>query len=142
MLKQQITEITKRFLLTPVVLLPLLALASGYLSTGLTPAELLEKLDGPRAPLMVDLRKPVEFGVAHVPGAVNIPLEELEARIEELRYEHGVLIYCINGARTRQAEPVVYAAGIDKVFHLKGSLQGWIPGGHPVEKGGVEKSGW
>ena len=36
----------------------------------------------------------------------------------------------------------VYAAGIDKVFHLEGSLQGWIQGGHPIEKGGPERARW
>ena len=142
MLKQTFTRYASRCLLVSAVLLPLIAFASGYLSTGLAPAELLARLDSPQTPLVVDLRTPVEFGIAHVPGAVNIPLEELEARIDELRHEHGVLIYCINGARTRLAEAAVYAAGIDKVFHLQGSLQGWIQDGHPIEKGGVEKSGW
>jgi rhodanese-related sulfurtransferase len=123
-------------------LLPLLVRAGDFLSPGLTHAELLARLEGPAAPLVVDLRKPVEFGVAHIPGAVNIPLDELEARIDELRHEHGVLIYCINGARTRQAEPIVYANDIEDVYHLDGALQGWIQGGHPVEKGGVTKSGW
>ena len=123
-------------------LLPLLVRAGDFLSPGLSPAELLARLESPAPPLVVDLRKPVEFGVAHIPGAVNIPLDELEARIDELRHEGGVLIYCINGARTRQAEPVVYANDINDVYHLDGALQGWIQGGHPIEKGGVTKSGW
>lgn len=123
-------------------LLPLLVWADDFLSPGLSPAELLARLDGTSAPLVVDLRKPVEFGIAHIPGAVNIPLDELEARIDELRHEHGVLIYCINGARTRQAEPIVYANDIEDVYHLDGALQGWIQGGHPVEKGGVTKKSW
>jgi len=125
-----------------LALLPLLVRASDFLSPGLSPAELLARLEGPAAPLVVDLRKPVEFGIAHIPGAVNIPLDELEARIDEIRHEHGVLIYCINGARTRQAEPIVYANDIEHVYHLDGALQGWIQGGHPIEKGGVTKSGW
>jgi len=140
--QKKFTRNAMRCLLTSAVLLPLLARASGFLSTGLAPETLLASMEGPSAPLVVDLRKPVEFGIAHVPGAVNIPLEQLEARIDELRHEHGVLIYCINGARTRQAEPVVYANDIDKVFHLEGDLQRWIQGGYPIEKGGVKKTGW
>jgi len=137
----QLARIVKICILA-FALLPLLVRAGDFMSPGLSPAELLTRLDGTSAPLVVDLRKPVEFGVAHVPGAINIPLDELEARIDELRHEHGVLIYCINGARTRQAEPIVYANDIEDVYHLDGALQGWIQGGHPIEKGGVKKTGW
>ena len=123
-------------------LLPLLVRADDFLSAGLSPAELLARLDTTTAPLVVDVRKPVEFGIAHIPGAINVPVAELEARIDELRNEHGVLIYCINGARTREAEPIVYANDITHVYHLDGAFQGWIQDGHPIEKGGVEKTGW
>jgi rhodanese-related sulfurtransferase len=122
--------------------LPLLVRADDFLSTGLSPTELLARLDSPTPPLVVDVRKPVEFGIAHIPGAINIPVTELESRIDELRHEHGVLIYCINGARTRQAEPILYANDIENVYHLDGALQGWIQGKHPIEKGGVKKTGW
>jgi len=123
-------------------LLPLLVRADDYLSPGLTPAELQAELGTTGAPLVVDVRKPVEFGVAHIPGAVNIPVEELEERLEEVKHDNGVLIYCINGSRTRQAEPILYTHGIDNVYHLEGTFQAWIQGKHPIEKGGVKKSGW
>jgi rhodanese-related sulfurtransferase len=122
--------------------LPLLLSADDFLSPGLSPTELLARLDSPTPPLVVDVRKPVEFGIAHIPGAINIPVTELESRIDELRHEHGVLIYCINGARTRQAEPIVYANDITNVYHLDGAFQSWIQGGYPIEKGGVKKTGW
>lgn len=118
------------------------AQASDYMSPGLTPEQVLQKLGSDKPPLVVDVRNSVEYGVAHIPGAINIPLSELDKRIDELRHENGVLIYCINGARTRQAEPIVYAGGIDNVYHLEGSFQGWIQAKHPIEKGGVKKSGW
>jgi rhodanese-related sulfurtransferase len=118
------------------------AVAEDFMSDGLTTAELQEKLGTTGAPLVVDVRKPVEFGVAHIPGAINIPVEELEDRLAEVRSGNGVLIYCINGSRTRQAEPILYAHGIDNVYHLKGTFYAWIAGKHPVEKGGIKKSGW
>ncbi|MDH3899661.1 MAG: rhodanese-like domain-containing protein [Gammaproteobacteria bacterium] len=118
------------------------AASDDYLSPGLTPAELQAKLGSPDVPLVVDVRKPVEFGIGHIPGAINIPLEELEERLEEVRHDNGVLIYCINGSRTRQAEPILYTHGIDNVYHLEGTFYAWIQGKHPIEKGGVEKTGW
>jgi len=117
------------------------AQASDYMSPALTPVQVLERLDTDRAPLIVDVRKPVEFGIAHIPGAINVPLEELEGRLDELRHDPGVLIYCINGSRTRQAEAILLAADIRNVYHLEGTFSGWIQAKYPVEKGGVKK-GW
>jgi rhodanese-related sulfurtransferase len=133
----------KRALLALLLMVsPLYAGEQGFMSPGLTPAALQEKLSSPDAPLVIDVRKPVEYGVAHIPGSKNIPLVEIEKRLDEFRSENGVLIYCINGARTRQAEPLLFNNGIDNVYHLKGAFQAWIQGKHPVEKGGVKKTGW
>ena len=121
-------------------LLPAVACATDFLSPGLTPAELQEKLAAPGTPLVIDVRKSAEFGVAHIPGATNIPLDEIEKRLDEFRSDNGVLIYCINGARTRQAEPLLFSNGIDNVYHLEGAFQGWIKEQLPIEKGGVKKS--
>jgi hypothetical protein len=49
------------------------------------------------------------------------------------------LVYCINGSRTRQAEPVFYTHGVDNGYHLAGTFQAWIQSMHPVEKDGVKK---
>jgi len=133
----------RRSLLCLLLLFPPLSLpADDYLSQPLAPADLQSKLGTPEAPLVVDVRKPVEFGIGHVPGAVNIPVEELETRLEEVRSDNGVLVYCINGSRTRQAEPILYSHGIDPVYHLDGTFYAWMQGKYPIEKGGVKKSGW
>jgi rhodanese-related sulfurtransferase len=112
------------------------------MSPGVSPKELQAKLGTPQAPLVVDLRKPAEFAIAHIPGAINIPLDELDQRLDTVRHDNGVLIYCINGARTRQAEPLLYGNEIDKVYRLEGAFQAWLHGKYPVEKGGIKESGW
>lgn len=119
-----------------------LAQAADFMSPGLVPEQVLERLDGGKTLLVVDVRKPVEFGVAHIPGAINIPVAEIEARLDEFRRDNGVLVYCINGTRTRQAEAILLGANIPDVYHLEGAFTAWIQGKHPIEKGGVEKSGW
>lgn len=118
------------------------AASDDYLSPGLTPVQLQVKLDTDEAPLVVDLRSPAEYGIAHISGAINVPLEELEERLEEVRHDNGVLIYCINGSRTLRAEPLLYANDIENVYHLEGSFQGWLKDKHPFDKGGVNKTGW
>ena len=93
---------------------------------------------------MVDLRTPPEFAIAHLPGAVNVPLAELEKRLDEVRPAEGheLLIYCLNGSRTRQAEPLLYAHDINNFYHLEGSLEGWLQKNYPFEKGGIKRTTW
>lgn len=119
-----------------------LAQAADYMSPGLTPEQVLEKLGSDKAPLVVDVRKPVEFGVAHIPGAINIPLAEIEGRLNEFKSDNGVLVYCINGTRTRKAEAILLGADVSNIYHLEGAFNAWIQGKYPIEKGGVKKSGW
>jgi rhodanese-related sulfurtransferase len=138
------TAIKQTFLVIVAVfyLLPLPTCADDFMSPGLTPQDLQAKLGTAQAPLIVDLRKQAEFAIGHIPGAVNIPLDELTERLDALRQDNGVLIYCINGARTRQAEPVLYGNDINNVLHLEGAFQAWLRGRHPVEKGGAGKTAW
>ena len=118
--------------------------ADDLMSPAMPAAEVKARLGTPQAPLMVDLRTPPEFGIAHLPGAVNIPLSELEKRVDEVRPAAGqdLLIYCLNGARTRQAEPLLYAHDINNFYHLEGSLEGWLLKNYPIEKGGVNRKTW
>ena len=113
-----------------------------YLSPSLTSTELQIILGSEKSSLVADLRSPAEFGAAHVPGAVNIPVEELEERLVGIRSDNGVLVYCTNGSRSRQAESILYTNGIDNVYHLEGTFYAWMQDKHPIEKGGVKKRGW
>ena len=116
--------------------------AADYMSPALTPEQVLEKLDTSQALLVIDVRSPAKFGVAHIPGAINVPVAEIEGRLDEFRHDKGVLVYCINGTRTRKAEAILLGADVPNVYHLEGAFNAWIQGKHPVEKGGVKKSGW
>jgi len=43
---------------------------------------------------VLDVRPPEEFAAGHVPGAINIPLDELEQRLEELGKDQEIVAYC------------------------------------------------
>ena len=123
-------------------LLPMVVGATDLLSPGLTAEQVQEKLTTPGALLVVDVRKPPEYAIAHIPGAVNIPLAELPQRLNEVRSDSGVLVYCLNGSRTRKAEHILYENNINDVYHLEGAFEMWLRDKYPIEKGGVKKSGW
>ncbi len=61
--------------------------------------------------LVIDVRGPAEFAEGHVAGAVNVPVDELPARLGELPSDRAVVVYCRSGARSARAAEVLRAAG-------------------------------
>jgi NADPH-dependent 2,4-dienoyl-CoA reductase/sulfur reductase-like enzyme/rhodanese-related sulfurtransferase len=70
-------------------------------------------LDAPpeQRPLLVDVRTPQEFSQGHIPGAVNIPVDELRGRLGELPRERPLAIYCQVGQRGYLATRILQQAG-------------------------------
>jgi rhodanese-related sulfurtransferase len=52
---------------------------------------------------LIDVRSASEFATAHVPGAINIPLEQIELRTADLRSDVPVVLICQAGTRARMA---------------------------------------
>ncbi|HKK49657.1 MAG TPA: rhodanese-like domain-containing protein [Alkalispirochaeta sp.] len=72
-------------------------------SAGIASTERLQQLMEDGA-LVVDVRTPEEFRAGHVEGAVNIPLDEIVNRSQELGDgEQPVILYCNSGNRSGQA---------------------------------------
>jgi phage shock protein E len=99
-----------------------------------TAAALHERRESGAAPLVIDVRTPAEYASGHVPGAVNIPFDQVAERVAELDTPHGVALYCMVGPRARKGEAALLAAGYESVFHLEGGLAAWQAAGLPVER--------
>ncbi len=63
--------------------------------------------------LLLDVRTAEEFASDHVPGAKNIPVQELAARAGELREARRVVVYCRSGARSATAARILREQGQD-----------------------------
>jgi rhodanese-related sulfurtransferase/biotin operon repressor len=75
---------------------------------------------------LLDVRAETEYAVGHVPGAVNIPLPELERRLAELRKDQEVIAYCRGPHCALSAEAVrALSAKGYKARHFNGGLPGW-----------------
>ena len=83
---------------------------------------------------VLDVRPPDEFAVGHVPGAVNIPLDELEARLAELDPDHEIVAYCRGPwcVLSFEAVAALRARGF-KIRRLEDGLPEWRAAGLPVE---------
>jgi rhodanese-related sulfurtransferase len=58
------------------------------------PRELRAKMEAGEDVLVVDVRREETYAAGHIPGAINIPLLEMESRIEELPRDREIALYC------------------------------------------------
>ncbi len=98
------------------------------------PAELAGRLDGEREFVLLDVRSPEEYAAGHIPGAVNIPYDELPGRLDELSgaQNQEIIVYCRTGRRAGIAELALQEAGFRNVRDLDGHMVDWTSGGYPV----------
>lgn len=80
---------------------------------------------------LIDVRTPGEYRDGHIPGVVNIPLDELEKRLGEVPKEKKVVIICRTGNRSAQGTKLLRSKGFDNVFNSTGGMSTWKG---PVEK--------
>jgi len=95
--------------------------------TSLTAGEVKAVLDRDKAGqyLLVDVRQPEEYESGHIPGAIHIPLGELEARQAELDRNKKIITYCRSGHRSMAAAIMLCGLGFKGVHHLKGGILAW-----------------
>jgi len=75
---------------------------------------LIEKINNAETTI-VDVRTPGEFVGGHVADSVNIPLNEVVSRIEELKTMQPLVLCCASGGRSGQAADYLSEQGLDVV---------------------------
>ena len=85
--------------------------------------------------VVLDVRTPEEYAAGHVPGAINVPHDEIAGRLGELAglRDKDVVVYCKSGRRAALALEVLGKHGYTRLSHLDGDMQGWSAAGRPVE---------
>jgi len=123
---------TLAFGLVAAVAVSFAALADGELAPLSQEAYLALPKSGEQAPFVLDVRGPEEFVTGHVPGAVNIPYDQVAARLAEVPKDKEVVLYCRSGRRAGMAAEVLAANGYTRLKHLEGDMPAWIERGRPV----------
>lgn len=90
----------------------------------LAPEELKLLLDSGSS-VLLDVRMPEELEIASLPGAVNIPLNELPARMSELNPAASIVVLCHHGVRSEMAGRLLERNGFADVSHLSGGIDAW-----------------
>lgn len=88
-------------------------------------ARRLAEAANPSDVTILDVRQPAEYVSGHIPGAVFIPIGELQARLDELNPDRKVVTYCRSGNRSRSAAEILLSSGFKNVFNMEGGILAW-----------------
>jgi adenylyltransferase/sulfurtransferase len=75
--------------------------------------------------VLIDVREPHEWEIAHIDGARLIPLGQLPDRLGELDGHAEIVTYCHKGSRSMKALEILRGAGFGKVRSLAGGVDAW-----------------
>ena len=75
--------------------------------------------------VLIDVREPHEWEIAHIEGARLIPLGQLPDRLGELDGHAEIVTYCHKGSRSMKALEILRGAGFTKVRSLAGGINAW-----------------
>jgi len=98
---------------------------------------LLQRLTAKDAGIVVlDVRTTAEYEAGHLPGAVNVPHDQVESRASELAAfkDKQIVVYCRTGRRSEVARGTLAKLGFRNVLQLEGDWVAWSEAGRPIEQ--------
>ncbi|MFI9155515.1 rhodanese-like domain-containing protein [Streptomyces sp. NPDC053367] len=94
---------------------------------------------------IIDVRTPGEYASGHLPGALNIPLDQIQRALPDIRHatDRGdVLVVCASGARSQNACKILADNGITAAT-LSGGTGAWAADGHELHRPqGTSRATW
>jgi len=103
-------------------------------------AELYELIQAGAAPVVIDVRSPTARALEPrwIPGAIHVPLEEVDRHIGHLPRDRDIVLYCTcpSEASAARVAKILMSHGFKQVRPLHGGLDAWIAAGYAVEPAG------
>jgi rhodanese-related sulfurtransferase len=103
----------------------------------LTPDALLQRLDGPDAPVVIFVDTSRDFSSGHIPGARWVPRGWLEAQIGSVAADKAtpIVVTCTDGLNSTLAGATLKALGYQQVAVLEQGMRAWRQAGLLIEQG-------
>ncbi|MDB2705073.1 rhodanese-like domain-containing protein [Pseudomonadota bacterium] len=85
--------------------------------------------------VIIDVRTDGEWKSERIPGAIHIPLDELDKRMHELKTFEGkqLIMQCAVGGRSSEAVEILQQAGFNNVSNMNGGIVAWNKANLPLE---------
>ncbi len=80
---------------------------------------------------IIDVRTGLEYETGHVPGAVNIPLDQLETSIAAV--SGPAIVICAGGYRSSMASSILERSGVRELANVTGGTSAWVAAGFLTE---------
>jgi len=100
----------KIIMLAGISLIVVLAAITFYNTSAIDKVKVEQMVSG--GALLIDVRAPDEFEGGSVPGAINIPLDEIQRRIDEFKDKGNIIVFCRTGNHSNQAITILESNGI------------------------------
>jgi len=90
-----------------------------------SPPMLADELAAQNPPVVIDIRTPREFTKAHLTNSINLPLSQLQQRMDEVPRDRRIAIHCAGGYRSSIAASILNQHGITNLIELAGGITAW-----------------
>lgn len=84
---------------------------------------------------LIDVREVDEYEEIHIPKSINIPMSEIQSRMDEIAEDKPVVFVCRTGNRSAMVGDMFSANGYDEVYNLLEGIVGWMRRGHEAVEG-------
>jgi hydroxyacylglutathione hydrolase len=101
-----------------------------------TPAEAAAAIASTQPPIVLDVRNAREWQQSRIEGSLNVPLNRLPERLDELPRNQPILVHCAGGYRSSIAAGLLQQHGLTKMTELLGGLGAWERAGLPLNRPG------
>ena len=89
------------------------------------PRELETVLSRVPAPVLLDVREPWEWRIAHIEGALHIPQRQVSTQLERLDPAREIVVYCHVGVRSASVTEMLIRKGFSHAKNLTGGIRAW-----------------
>jgi rhodanese-related sulfurtransferase len=94
----------------------------------ISPALASQKLASETKPVLLDVREPQEYALAHIQGSLLIPMNSVPGelqKLEALADDAEILVLCHHGVRSLQVAAWLQARGIENAISIAGGIDRW-----------------
>lgn len=84
--------------------------------------------------IVIDVRTPAEYRRENIVGVVNMPLDNIDNHVDDLRDYKHVYVHCASGNRSQQACTKLNTLGLSNIINVTGGISAWKDAGfHTIE---------